>query len=113
MLFDYCFDYDSNKYDPSLKTIELYISLSDDNKSLLRDTTCWKSIILRTKDEVDSYVSSEISSMFSKHVKDYHFDGIDTLSGFDELLLARNLSNFNIDNAYNALKVHSHDEMVN
>lgn len=113
MLFDYCFDYQNGEYNPSLSTIELYISVVDDNKSLLSDTICWKSIILRTKDDVNNYVSGEISSMFASHIKEYHFDGINSISGYDELLLANNLSNFTIDNVYNALRVNSHDEFVN
>lgn len=51
MLFDYCFDYGHGKYDPSINRIEIYISLVDDNKSMLSDTTAWKNVAIRTNAE--------------------------------------------------------------
>ena len=65
MLFDFCFDYDTGKYSPTRKKdgknrIEIYISLVDDNKSLLSDTTAWKNLALRTNDEQRQYLSSEL-----------------------------------------------------
>ena len=126
MLFDYCWNYSTGKYDhparytsPSQKPprdthrIEIYISLADNNKSLLSDTTSWKNVTIRTADEQRSYLSNEISSMFNQHIKDYHLGGVKTADEFESLLLKKNFANFNIDNVYNANRVKSHDAYVN
>lgn len=88
MLFDYCFNYSTGRYDPTRTVdgknrIEIYVSLSDDNKSLLSDTSYWKNISIRTNGELSSYLSNEISSMLDKHVTDYHLDGMKTYAEFD------------------------------
>ena len=118
MLFDFCFDYSTGKYSPTRKKdgknrIEIYISLVDDNKSLLSDTTAWKNLALRTNDEQRQYLSSELSSMLDKHIKYYHLDGAKHYSDFDSILLASNLSNFNISDAYSRLKVRDHAQYIN
>ena len=126
MLFDYCWNYSTGKYDnparytsPSQKPpsdthrVEIYISLVDNNKSLLSDTTSWKNVTIRTAAEQRSYLSNEISSMFNQHIKDYHLGGVKTADEFESLLLKKNFANFNIDNVYNANRVKSHDAYVN
>lgn len=113
MLFDYCFDYGHGKYDPSINRIEIYISLVDDNKSMLSDTTAWKNVAIRTNVEQRQYLSSEMSALFDQHVKNYHLDGAKTQEEFDTLLLAANLSNFSIDDAYSALRVRDHTQYIN
>ena len=126
MLFDYCWNYSTGKYDPPARytspsqkpprdthRIEIYISLADNNKSLLSDTTSWKNVTIRTAAEQRSYLSNEISSMFNQHIKDYHLGGVKTADEFESLLLKKNFANFNIDNVYNANRVNSHDAYVN
>ena len=119
MLFDYCYDYDHDKYDPNRSPenkgnrVEIYISLVDDNKSFLSDTASWKSICIRTNGELSSYISSQVSTMFDIHVRDYHLGGASTYEEFDSMLLAKNLSNFNINDAYSILKVKDHKQYVN
>lgn len=118
MLFDFCFDYSIGKYNPNRKVdgsnrIEIYISLVDDNKSLLSDSTAWKNLALRTNAEQRQYLSSELSSMIDKHIKYYHLDGAKTRNDFDSILLASNLSNFNISDAYSRLKVRDHQQYIN
>lgn len=114
-LFDYCYDYTNKQYnpEPTGRRIEIYISLKDDNKNLLSDTTSWKNVAIRTSDELSNYLSNEISSMMSQHIKDYHLGASKTYSDYDELLLAKDLSNFNINDAYNCLAVRNHDTYVN
>ena len=126
MLFDHCWNYSTGKYDPPARytspsqkppsdthRVEIYISLVDNNKSLLSDTTSWKNVTIRTAAEQRSYLSNEISSMFNQHIKDYHLGGVKTADEFESLLLKKNFANFNIDNVYNANRVKSHDAYVN
>ena len=126
MLFDHCWNYSTGKYDPPARytspsqkppsdthRVEIYISLVDNNKSLLSDTTSWKNVTIRTAAEQRSYLSNEISSMFNQHIKDYHLGGVKTADEFESLLLKKNFANFNIDNVYNANRVKSHDSYVN
>lgn len=126
MLFDYCWNYSIGKYDPPSKytpsspkptsdphRIEIYISLIDNNKSLLSDTASWKNVTIRTANEQRSYLSNEISSMFNQHIKDYHLGGVKTEDEFESLLLKKNFANFNVDNVYNANRVKSHDAYIN
>ena len=126
MLFDHCWNYRTGKYDPPARytppsqkppsdthRVEIYISLVDNNKSLLSDTTSWKNVTIRTADEQRSYLSNEISSMFNQHIKDYHLGGVKTADEFESLLLKKNFANFSIDNVYNANRVKSHDAYVN
>ena len=119
-LFDYCYDYKalSEKYAPREShsvghCIEIYISLSDDNKSALSDTSHWRNIAIKTKDELSSYLSSEMSTMIDMHINNFHLGGLKTKAEFEEVLLKRDLSNFDINKVYNALKVRDHYQYVN
>lgn len=113
-MFDYCFDYKTNRYSPyPSHSIEIYISLSDDNKALLSDTSHWRNIAIKNDAELCSYLSSEVSSLLQQHIRDYHLGGLKHQSEFNEILLKRDFSNFSIDKAYNALKVRDHLTYVN
>lgn len=115
-MFDYCYDYDGVPgYKPEMagKKVQIYVSLADNNKSLLSDTTAWKNVTIRTNDEMSAYLSSEFSKMIADHVRDYHMGGAKTFDDYDSLLLAKNLSNFNISGVYNTLKIYDHGRYVN
>lgn len=119
-MFDYCYDYvgtpkDPPGYKPNManRKVQIYVSLIDDNKSLLSDTTAWKNVAIRTNGEMSAYLSSEFSRMIADHVRDYHMGGAKTFDDYDSLLLAKNLSNFSISGVYNALKIYGHDKYVN
>lgn len=119
-MFDYCYDYvgtanDPPGYKPNMagRKVQIYVSLADNNKSLLSDMTAWKNVAIRTDSEMSAYLSSEFSRMIADHVRDYHMGGAKTFEDYDSLLLAKNLSNFSISGVYNALKIYGHDRYVN
>lgn len=119
-LFDYCYDYDNapNGYRPHIENeswhiIQVFVSIVDDNKSELSDDSCWKNAVIKSNIELSSYLSAQIEQVFKKHVEDYHFGGLTQLSDYDDVLVARNLSNFNIDEIYSTPIVRDHTQYIN
>lgn len=118
-LFDYCYDYSTKEYLSGLsqndkpKKIEIYISLKDDNKEELSNTLYWQNINLENDNFLSTYISSIFDQEFSKHIRDYHLDGSKTSADFNELLLKKDFSNFDVNEIYNPLTVINHTSYVN
>lgn len=115
-LFDYCYDYQTNTYryeDSQMCAVQIYISLSDNNKAELSDTNYWHNIVLKTNNELSTYLSTAFQKEIDQHIKNYHLDGAKELSTFDSLLLKRDFSNFNMDEIYNPLTVINHNAYIN
>lgn len=111
-LFNYGNTLDITSPNPAHR-IELYVSTIDNNKELLSNTTAWHTIILSDDNAYQNYIETEINILFDEHIKNYHMDGDLTKSKINDLLLHRNLSNFNIINVQNQIIVNNHDQYLN
>ena len=118
-MFDFCMDYSngSAEYKPSMHVgqyePQLFISLVDDNKSLLSDEACWVNAVIKDSKQLSAYIESQLDNMMYKHVQDYHFGGLSSEEEFDDVLLAKDFSNFDIKKVYNQLKMHNHSAYMN
>lgn len=109
---DPLFEY--GEYDGSERTIQLFISTKDNNKDLLSNVESWQNLILSSQEEFDNFISTEVDLLFKDHIKNYHLDGIlSNKTEIDELLLSRDLSNFNIDLIPTQVKIKEHDQYIN
>lgn len=106
------FDYGPYNINDDQK-IEIYVSLIDNNKELLSNSMAWTNIVLSDITAFKSYISTEISLLFDKHIQDYHLGGISTNQGFSELLLKKDFSNFDISALYNTQQMVSHTQYIN
>ena len=60
------------------KPIQLAISLKNNNKALLSDSTAWKTLFVDSEsdsDRIRSIISKKEAYVLDKHLKDYHFAG--------------------------------------
>lgn len=93
--------------------IEIYVSLIDDNKELLSNSQAWTKTVLSNINEFKSFISNEISLMFTKHINDYHLGGLSTNEDFSEILIKKDFSNFDISALYNTQRMISHTQYIN
>lgn len=106
MLFD-CGDLSADA------NVEIFISLIDNNKEYLSNSNAWANIILSNENAISTYISTEISILMDKHLKDYHLNGISTEQQFSDIILKSDFSNFNISALYNAYQITNHDDYIN
>lgn len=93
--------------------IQLYVSTIDNNKEQLSNANAWHTLVLSSDDEYKHFIETEISILFSEHVKNYHMDGDLTEKDVNSILLHKSLSNFNIDDIPSQNQLTEHGQFMN